>query len=181
MFVNTYTVFFFYTCSYTVICKMKKASTFYYICILSRIAGSKIEQPLFGIHQPVRPIHESAWAQGAGINERPAHPVFTPTTSQPVHLLTIFASNSSIVKFEVVFNVTACYVYTKQCFVSFYVRFNFICKNVIRFKITMVVSLEGYVLFCGEVRRGERGDGGGDMDLWEAAHKGRVGISFFIV
>lgn len=71
--------------------------------------------------------------------------------------------------------------FTKQCFVSFQVRFSFICKDGIRFKITMVVSLEGYVLFCGEVWRGVRGDGGGDMDLWEAAHKGRVGISFFIV
>lgn len=80
---------------------------------------SEIEQPLHGIHQPVRPIHESAWAQGAGINERPAHPVFTPTGSQPVRLLTIFASNSSTVKFEIVLNVNARYVFYKTVLCEF--------------------------------------------------------------
>lgn len=124
---------------------------------------TKKNHPVVETHQPVRSIHESACAQGAGINEPPL--LFSlPLRLQP-YLLIFLAILNCILKTLKFWLGCALRCYRswrvskgiERCFLSGSVEF---CLPIwccyVKFKITVFVSLEGCVLFllevCGEGR-----------------------------
>lgn len=126
--------------------------------------------PVFKIHQPVRSIHESAWAQGAGINEPlTLLPSFASTTSRSLtafanlsciciplrmHMICWFLGFSDVENWNVLHAQESRYLIVVVC---------------LRFKITVVVSLKGCVfIFVWDAGRGAG-------ELWEvAAHLGKA-------